>query len=180
MDRAIEPTQNADIGMPPVVGADPTVLVLGSMPGEESLRARQYYAHPRNAFWPIMQELLGMLDDCTYETRLSSLEENKIALWDVIHSCNRRGSLDSSIEKSSVVLNDFNGFLSRHRTLKAIAFNGKKAEQLFVREIAPTLTTEITHIEIVSLPSTSPAYASLSRQSKLENWRTVTDFINTP
>lgn len=172
MGHVIEKTEQGGIGMPPVAGVGARVLVLGSMPGEDSLRAREYYAHPRNAFWPIMGTLFGISEDAPYKTKLRGLKANKVALWDVIHSCQRKGSLDSSIEESSVVVNDLAGFISRHRSLKAIAFNGRKAEALFLREIA----LDLKGIALVALPSTSPAYASLTRDAKCERWRVLLDY----
>lgn len=177
MVELAEDMDRSGVGMPPVVGTGPRILILGSMPGERSLRARQYYAHPTNAFWSIMRELLGFPGGAPYRARLRGLKAGKVALWDVVHSCRRRGSLDSKIEISSVVPNDLARLLSKHRTLRAIAFNGKKASELFRRQIAPNLPTDLTGIKLLSLPSTSAAHASLSRESKLEAWRVILDFI---
>ena len=173
MGHSTETVEKRGIGMPPVVGVGPRVLVLGSMPGAESLRARAYYAHPRNSFWPIMGALFGFPGDAPYKTKLRALKENKVALWDVIHSCKRRGSLDSSIEHASVVLNVLAGFVSLHCSLKLIAFNGRKAEAIFRRKIA----SELNGIALVALPSTSPAYASLSREAKCERWGVLEQFL---
>ena len=167
-----------ETGMPPVVGVGPRVLILGSMPGERSLQAKQYYAHPTNAFWPILRELLGAPDGASYQARLRALKANKVALWDVVHSCRRRGSLDSNIEEPTIVLNNFEGFLSKHPTIRAIAFNGKKAEKLFLRGIAPKLPETIGNIELIVLPSTSAAHASISRESKLGIWRVLLDSLS--
>jgi hypoxanthine-DNA glycosylase len=177
MERPIESTKQPDIGMPPVVGDRPRVLILGSMPGERSLRAQQYYAHPTNAFWPIMGDLLEMPSDASYPARLRAMKANRMALWDVVYSCRRRGSLDSNIQKSTVVPNDLEGLLSTHPTLKAIVFNGKKAQELFLRHIAKQRHLDATEPALVALPSTSAAHASLSRETKREQWRVILEYL---
>ena len=91
----------------PVEDHDAEKLILGSMPGKASLAAGQYYAHPRNHFWPIIAELFGVSADISYETRLFILKSQRIALWDVLASCSRKSSLDARIEKSSDMINDF-------------------------------------------------------------------------
>ena len=99
---------------PPIADAGATVLILGSMPGEESLRAGQYYAHPRNAFWPIMGDLFGAGPGLDYAARARVLKSNGIALWDVLASCARDGSLDSAIAGDSILANDFPAFFLAH------------------------------------------------------------------
>jgi hypoxanthine-DNA glycosylase len=143
------------------------------MPGEDSLRARQYYAHPRNAFWPIMGMLFDVPLDAPYEKRLRALKTKKVALWDVIHSCKRKGSLDARIESSSVILNDLATFIARHKTLRAVAFNGRKSETLFRRNFADVSS----HLKLIALPSTSPAHASLSVAAKCDRWRVLLRFL---
>jgi len=143
------------------------------MPGEASLKAGQYYAHPRNAFWPIIEAVLGIRRDLPYGDRLTALAERRIALWDVLASCVRPGSLDSSILGSTVVPNDFPGFFRRHPLIRAVFFNGAKAEQAWKRWVAPSLTEP--GIRLVRLPSTSPAHAGLSLQQKTDAWRAVAE-----
>lgn len=157
----------------PVIGDKPRILILGSMPGEKSLMDQQYYAHPRNAFWFIMQELFAIPLDMAYEQRLEGLKQNSIALWDVLNSCERQGSLDSSIKNHSIIGNNFAELLSRHNTIQLIAFNGAKAETEFKKRISPTLTEAAQKIRKVRLPSTSPAMASLTKEEKLEQWRVL-------
>jgi TDG/mug DNA glycosylase family protein len=151
---------------PPAYGEAPLILILGSMPGEESLRRNQYYAHPKNAFWPIMGELFGFGADLPYETRLKSLIASRIALWDVLRSCVREGSLDSEIRDAEP--NDFAEFFAATPSLSRVVFNGKTAARLFETRCAKLLPPGI---ELVQAPSTSPAYASLRFKSKLELWR---------
>jgi TDG/mug DNA glycosylase family protein len=152
-------------GFPPVARADARILVLGSLPGQKSLSASEYYAHPQNSFWRIMLELFGI--DGHYDERCALLGESKLALWDVLRSSVRRGSLDSDIQRGSAVANDFEVFLKYHANINTIAFNGKKAEQLF-RSMVPK--EHYRHVRLVGLPSTSPAYAAMSFAGKLNVW----------
>ena len=154
-------------GFPPVASADARSLILGSLPGARSIAEQQYYAHPQNAFWRIMQELFGITGD--YETRCAQLNANGIALWDVLHSSIRPGSMDADIKSDTAAVNDFAGFFSAHPSIRTVAFNGKKAEQLFTRFVVPDV--RIAGIRRVALPSTSPAYASMPFSGKLKLWR---------
>lgn len=163
----------ADTGFPYVARPDARVLILGSMPSIASLEATQYYAHPRNAFWPIMGELLGFDAALSYEQRLEQFREHGIALWDVVHRCRRPGSLDSSIETDSVEANDFTGFFAAHPQIKAIFFNGGTAETLFKRMVLPLLSEPLLGLPMQRLPSTSPAHAARSFDQKLTVWQAV-------
>ncbi len=154
-------------GFPPVARSDARILILGSLPGQRSIAVQQYYAHPRNAFWPIMKALFGIEGD--YRDRLAQLLENRIALWDVLRCSMRRGSLDAHIELGSALANDFETFLHRYADIRLIAFNGKKAEQLFNRFVAGTAINR--NIRKTALPSTSPAYAAMPFSGKLAQWR---------
>lgn len=153
---------------PPLVGSAPRVLVLGSMPGVASLRAQQYYAHPRNAFWPIMAALFQLDIDAPYATRCQQLTDAGVAVWDVLKACHRPGSLDQHIDPATIEANNFNAFLRQHPGIEAICFNGAKAEQVFRRSVLADLLS-VPNLE--KLPSTSPAHASLSFEQKLEVWR---------
>lgn len=148
------------------------VLILGSMPGVESLRQRQYYAHPRNVFWDLMGDLFGAGRDLPYEKRLGVLRANRVALWDVAHSCRRKGSLDSSIQ--GVEANDFGRLFTTAPKIHTVFFNGQKAAALFRKLAAPALKREL---QLVSLPSTSPANASIPLQKKKEAWEQVRDTL---
>jgi len=167
----------SDTGFPCTADRDAKVLILGSMPSRKSLAADQYYAHPQNVFWPIMAELFGFDASMDYAERLSQLQKNKVALWDVAHACVRPGSLDSAIEMETVVANDFTAFFIQHPDIKAIFFNGRKAEELFRRLVLPELPTMFQQIERHLLPSTSPANAGMSRLGKLEVWAIITQAL---
>ncbi len=153
----------------PIARADARVLVLGSMPGVISLDQQQYYAHPRNAFWPAMQSILDVTGELDYDARCQILLERQIAVWDVLQSCHRPGSLDSKIDMSTVVCNDFAGFLQQHPSIRSILFNGRKAQSLFRRFALPTLGDR--DIDLLVLPSTSPAMASMDLATKTAHWR---------
>ncbi|MBT8082974.1 MAG: DNA-deoxyinosine glycosylase [Gammaproteobacteria bacterium] len=154
-------------GFPPVARPDTRILILGSLPGERSIAEHRYYAHPQNAFWRIMQAIFGI--DGEYADRCRQLAEHRVALWDVLYSSVRPGSMDADIRLSSAAPNDFGTFFEEHAQIRLIAFNGKKAERLFERFVDPLGVAD--SIRRVGLPSTSPAYASLSFSGKLVAWR---------
>jgi double-stranded uracil-DNA glycosylase len=153
----------------PVAADDARILILGSMPGQASLRATQYYAHQRNAFWPIMAALFDAGIERQYADRLALLQRQGIALWDVLASCERPGSLDADIEPDSIVVNDFAGFFDRHTRLQRIVFNGTTAEQCFRRHVDAATANRVPDRR--RLPSTSPAHAGMRFADKLERWR---------
>lgn len=155
---------------PPLVGNAPKVLVLGSMPGVASLEAQQYYAHPRNAFWPIMAAIFELDSDAPYVTRCQQLTDAGVAVWDVLKACHRPGSLDQHIDAATIEANDFNVFLKQHPSIEAICFNGSKAEQLFCRSVLANLLS-VPALE--KLPSTSPAHAAMSFPQKLAAWQRI-------
>lgn len=155
----------------PVARSDALVLILGSMPGKLSLARQQYYAHPQNLFWPFMGKLFGAGPELVYEQRLPVLQENRVALWDVLKECYRESALDADIVEASIIANDFDDFLRRHPQVGRIYFNGSKAEQSFRKYVLPGL--RLTTLELVKLPSTSPANASIPLEKKLEAWRQV-------
>ena len=159
----------ASVGFAPISGDGARILILGSLPGVASLDAVEYYAHPQNAFWKIMHRLFAVEGD--YATRCRQLIDQRIAVWDVLASSVRPGSLDSSIQLSTAAPNDFAKFLSDQPDIQRIGFNGKTAERLFRRRVVPTLGLPLP--ELVGLPSTSPAHASMSFDRKLEIWRSM-------
>ena len=156
-------------GLPPIAGSQARVLILGSMPGAASLQAGEYYAHTQNRFWRYMGALVGAHPGLPYPHRVQRLCEAGIAVWDVIASCRREGSLDSAIRDEAV--NDFNEFLARNPGVATVLFNGAKAESSFIRRALPSLTTSAPVLK--RLPSTSPANASQSDAMKLAAWRSA-------
>lgn len=153
----------------PISSKNARVLILGSMPGRQSLDAGQYYAHPRNNFWRIMEEVTGLRAATGYDERLQSLKARGIALWDVLHSCHRKGSLDAAIRGRSVKVNDFNSFFERHRKIRTVLFNGAAAEAYYRRYVLPQLGS--TSMKLLRMPSTSPAHAAMSFRQKVSAWR---------
>lgn len=162
-----------DSGFPPIADEHSRVLILGSLPGQASLRQQQYYAHPRNAFWKIVGRLFGAGPELPYEERALRLIQRKIALWDVCAAAQRPGSLDTAIVHSSVVANDFCCFLAAHPDIGMIYFNGGKAAELYRRLVYPGLPTRPSAISRETLPSTSPAFAAMSFEEKLTRWKTI-------
>lgn len=160
----------------PVSHRDARVLVLGSMPGDVSLKHAQYYAHPRNAFWPIMGALFGAMPQLAYPERLQMLRSNYVALWDVLKCCKRSGSLDANIEESSIIANDFAAFYALHPHLGFVFFNGAKAEAAYKKHVLPALTG-CRPLRYFRLPSTSPAHAGMTHHQKLAQWRRVKDAV---
>jgi TDG/mug DNA glycosylase family protein len=160
-------------GFAPVATAEARILILGSLPGPVSLQQRQYYAQPRNAFWPIMGELYGATPDLEYPRRLAQLKASRVALWDVCKSAVRRGALDADIRRESIVANDFAGFFRRHRKIQAVYFNGQTAAALYRRMVLAKLPDALQQLPTEVLPSTSPAHAAMRFLQKLERWRIV-------
>ena len=155
-------------GLAPVLGRDARVLILGSFPGEASLAAQQYYAHPRNHFWPLLGAIVGeALVAMPYRARLAALRRHRIGLWDVIVACERRGSLDGAIRNAE------HGEIVRVRRaapgLALVCFNGKTAARAEPAWHDAGYATEI-------LPSSSPAYTR-PFEEKLANWRAIAEFL---
>jgi hypoxanthine-DNA glycosylase len=144
------------------------VLVLGSMPGVASFAAQQYYAHPRNHFWPIMADIANVDLAAPYAERVVALTLSGIAVWDVLQSCVRPGSLDSAIQPGTRVPNDFAAFFAAHPGIHRVCFNGAEAHNCFMRHVLPGL--QLPGVDCVRLPSTSPAHA-VAFERKLAAWR---------
>ncbi|MEJ2769155.1 DNA-deoxyinosine glycosylase [Mycetohabitans sp. B46] len=153
-------------GFPPVIRLDTTILMLGSFPGEASLGAGQYYAHPRNQFWRLLGAVLGepALHELDYGVRLERVLMHGIGVWDVLAACHREGSLDSAIRNAKP--NDFKSLREHAPKLKKVCFNGKTAGR-FADVISAA------GYETLVLPSSSPAYAMLSFEQKLSCWREI-------
>ena len=150
----------------PVVGTHLRVLVLGSMPGEESRRIEQYYAHKRNRFWRVMGDLLGFDPTTEYAERIEELTRHGVGLWDVLRACERHGSLDSKIRRESEVPNAIGELVQNNESLALVALNGGKAAEVFHRRIAPVPRL----VNIVQLPSTSPANAAVPYDALRKVW----------
>ena len=148
----------------------PQILILGSLPSVASVGQQQYYAHPHNAFWRIMEALFVQGQSLTYAQRIELLKNHRIALWDVIASARREGSLDSAIEPDTVVPNDIIGLLNTFPSVHGIYLNGGSARALFKRHIAKQLPRALN---VITLPSTSPANARMRFEEKLAKWRVI-------
>ncbi|AYV46885.1 DNA-deoxyinosine glycosylase [Caulobacter flavus] len=157
-------------GFPPVVDPDVRVLVLGSLPGDASLAAAQYYGHPRNGFWRLIGAVVGRdLAALPYEQRLSALLAAGVGLWDVHAEAVRPGSLDAAIKDAAD--NDLTGLVDGLPRLRAVAFNGGAAAKAGTRLLA----SRADRLALVSLPSSSPAHAAMSFEAKREAWLALRD-----
>ena len=161
----------------PVINQNCRVLILGSMPGVASLQKQQYYAHPRNAFWSIINELLGVDKSKSYEDACSLLNNTGVAVWDVLKACRRSGSLDSNIESLSESANDFVSFFTEHQSIRAVFFNGRAAEKMFQKHVLTAVAKKFPDLFYHRLPSTSPAYAAMRFDEKLKYWRKITEYL---
>jgi hypoxanthine-DNA glycosylase len=154
----------------PIVRVDARVLILGSMPGTASLAAQQYYAHPQNQFWPIMAQLGRSSPELPYAHKLERLQQHGLALWDVLHSCVRHGSLDAAIDMRGAIANDLPGLLRAHQGIRRVCCNGVTAYRALQRHCGATLLREFPRLECLQLPSTSPAHARMPLAAKLLAW----------
>jgi hypoxanthine-DNA glycosylase len=159
-------------GFQPIVNTDAKILILGSMPSEVSIQKQEYYGHPRNTFWPIMLAMFAEKGERVYDysQRKKILINNKVAVWDVLQSCHREGSLDAAIKMKSIRINNFSHFFSTFKSIQNVFFNGSKAETIFIKHVLPTMQEQFDTIQYKKLPSTSPAYATISVKQKTEVW----------
>lgn len=158
---------------PPVSDPHAKVLILGSMPGKVSLKEGEYYAHPRNLFWSLIERILGIQRSRQYSDRCEQLKQQGVALWDTLKTSRRSSSLDSDIVESSIVVNDFPTFFTEHPGLELICFNGARAESIFLKHVAPFVEEWLAGVELQRLPSTSPANASISIEQKIAAWSII-------
>lgn len=156
LKQSFSPVQNKEI----------QVLILGSLPGDKSLQAQQYYAHPQNRFWKLIQQIYNINDFHSYEEKLNTLLENKIGLWDVCAQAKRKGSMDLDILEE--IPNDLYVFFSQHPQIHTIIFNGQKANKVFEKHFKKT-----DQYQYYTLPSTSPANAQYSLEKLLREWQVI-------
>jgi hypoxanthine-DNA glycosylase len=152
----------------PIANRNSTILILGTMPGNDSLKYAQYYAHPRNVFWKLLFEIYNTKYAAEYNLKKQLLQNNHIALWDVLEGCFRQSSLDSDITEEKP--NDIEVFLEKYPNIKHIVFNGKAAQQYFKKYFK--------HISVSSIvmPSTSPANA-IPYAKKLAEWKNICNLL---
>lgn len=160
----------------PIIGHNPRIMILGSMPGIISINAVQYYANPRNLFWAVLADLFGIDIDCSYESKIQQIQQLPLIVWDTLKTCRREGSLDSKILNTDIEANDIVALLRQFPTVEAIAFNGIASAKYFDRLVKPQLATDLD-IELLKMPSTSPANAAMKREQKIELWRRLCQFI---
>lgn len=156
-------------GLPPIVAGGARMLILGNMPGVMSLHAGEYYGNPRNGFWRISAEIFGFDAGEPYAVRTAALHSHGVAVWDVLRSCRRIGSLDAAVKPDSMASNDFNQLFAEYPAISRIYFNGAAAERNFARLVLPAIDRPIQYVR---LPSTSPAY-TMRHADKLAAWRVI-------
>lgn len=160
--------ESRSVGFPPLLGPQPRVLILGTLPGTASLDSNAYYAHARNAFWPILGAIIGFAPDAGYDSRVNAVTAAGCAVWDVLQSARRAGSLDANIRDAHA--NDIAALLTANTSIDAIVFNGQGAANLYRRFVLPNLSGAQCAIAAQTLPSTSPALTH-PFDSKLSRWR---------
>lgn len=165
--------QSIATGFDPIAAPNARVLILGSLPSQKSLQRHEYYGNPQNAFWRVMDELFDAGPDLSYPKRAGILRHCGVAVWDVLQSSVRRGSMDAAIDLTSATANDFQSFFDEHPMLELICFNGKKAAELYERLVTAQGITGIGNIAFRTMPSTSPAYASMKFDEKVRHWSVI-------
>jgi hypoxanthine-DNA glycosylase len=155
----------------PIIDSNTRVLILGSMPGVQSLKEQRYYANNRNQFWRIIYSIFETSVELDYDKRILFIKKKGIGLWDVLYSCSRPGSLDSNIKNEKV--NDFENLFRTYPNIKVVLFNGSKAFEVFRKNIGFERFRLITFLK---LPSTSPAHTKLFDQ-KLKEWTIISNFL---
>ena len=157
-------------GFAPLVTVGARILVLGSLPSKLSLQTGQYYGNPQNAFWRLMGDIFDAGTELPYSERANRLSKSGVAVWDVLQSSVRPGSMDSAIDQSTAVANDFTSFFAQSPNIQLVCFNGQKAAQMFERLVVPDIGDQFESLRYQTLPSTSPAYAAMSFDEKLRHW----------
>ena len=161
---------NRIFSFPPIIDESSEILILGSIPGQKSLEKQEYYAHPQNKFWRIIFELFNEIFTTDYTKKIQILEKHHIALWDVIDTCERKGSLDSEIRNEEA--NKIEDLLHNYPNIKAIFCNGQKS----YKNLQKILSKDF-HLPIIAMPSTSPAHASLTYEEKLKSWKIILKYL---
>ena len=156
---------------------DAKILILGSMPSVKSIEQQQYYAHPQNVFWRIMSALFEQEYLLEYEQRKALLTDHHIALWDVLKFCERQGSLDASIKKETMEINDFGRLLTEYSKITHVFFNGSMAESVYIKSVLPLMLKQHPSLVYFKMPSTSPAYAAMKFEDKLMAWSVIKDAL---
>ena len=162
-------------GLPAVCGDSPRVLILGSFPSEMSLERQEYYGNPQNKFWRIMDAVLGIGADLPYCRRVEEIKRRHIALWDVASECRREGSSDSSIRDA--VKNDIGGFLDANPSVRAIFLNGSTGAGKMFSRFFKDFGSAYPDIDVLVMPSTSPANAAVSLSAKIESWSALLGYL---
>lgn len=139
------------------------------MPSQKSLALGQYYGNPQNAFWKVMEQLTSVPFDAPYQERAAAVSALGISIWDTIESCHRPGSMDSDIDPTSVSVNDFDGFIAKHTALALVLFNGQASAKVFVKHTGKNYLAD-KGVQSQVMPSTSPAYAAMSLDTKKQHW----------
>lgn len=170
----MQPNESIQNRLPPIVDHNTRVLIVGSMPGQQSLDKQQYYGNARNHFWPIIGEILQTVIPADYAERIQLLRSNQIGLWDVIQSCERKGSLDSAIRNE--VPNDFAKLFDQYPAIVLVLFNGAKSFDVFKKHVGFELLAN-RHYE--KMPSTSPVPGKniKSFEGKLADWRIMESYL---
>lgn len=161
--------ENRISSFPPIIDKNSKIIILGSIPGVKSLEKQEYYGHPQNKFWKIIFELFNEEFSEDYTEKIKILKKNHIALWDVIDSCERKGSLDSEIKNEEA--NPILELLEKHQKISAIFCNGGKSFKILQQILGKNFK-----IPIIQLPSTSPLH-TISFEKKLENWKIIKNYL---
>ena len=161
---------NRIFSFPPIIDESSEILILGSIPGQKSLEKQEYYAHPQNKFWRIIFELFNEIFTTDYTKKIQILEKHHIARWDVIDTCERKGSLDSGIRNEEA--NKIGELLHNYPNIKAIFCNVQKSYKNLMKILPKDF-----YLPIIVLPSTSPAHASLRYEEKLKSWKMVLNYL---
>lgn len=161
--------QNRISSFPPIIDQESKILILGSVPGVKSLEKQEYYGHPQNKFWKIIFELFEVDFTENYVEKIEILKKNKIAVWDVIDTCERKGSLDSEIRNEEA--NDIKNLLQTHPNIRAIFCNGGKSYKNLKK-----ILDKNSEIPVYLLPSTSPLH-TISFEKKLEEWKILKTYL---